>query len=301
MRFQIFVAAAIVTATAGCGAEAMSVATAPPASATSTPRAPKSLRNLPQDEAIVWALGDASDVTNGPKPITRLVTRSRGDLFLYLGDVYESGTRGEFENGYDRLLGPVARRTAPVLGNHEYANRESGYLPYWRGRLGVEMPSYYSLRAAGWTLIALNSEQPHDAGSPQLAWLQRKLERPGSCRIAFFHRPRFSAGNHGDQPDIAPIWEALTGRATLVLSGHDHNSQRFRPVKRLTQVVAGAGGHSMYGLKDDPRRAFGDDRAPAALRMVLTPGRAELTFRRASGAVIDRSVVRCHRSSGTAA
>ena len=66
----------------------MSVATAPPASATSTPRAPKSQRNLPQDEAIVWALGDASDVTNGPKPLTYTyflapATRRRGRLVTF--------------------------------------------------------------------------------------------------------------------------------------------------------------------------------------------------------------------------
>lgn len=45
---------------------------------------------------------------------------------------------------------------------------------------------------------------------------------PGTCRLAW-HRPRFTAGKHADARDVAPLWEALRGRAKIVVNGHDHN------------------------------------------------------------------------------
>jgi len=117
---------------------------------------------------------------------------------------------------------------------------------------------------------------------------------PGTCRIAFWHRARFSAGTlHGDSPNTAPLWNALRGRARLVLGGHDHNSQRFRRRQGLTQLVAGAGGPNLYPLRRDRRLAFARSDRPAALRLVLTPGRATIEFRDAAGRVLDRSAASC--------
>jgi hypothetical protein len=84
------------------------------------------------------------------------------------------------------------------------------------------MAPYYSFSVGGWQFLSVNSELPHRSGSAQLAWLKGRLGG-GNCRIAFWHRPRFSAGTtHGDAPDMDPVWQALRGRAALVLSGHDH-------------------------------------------------------------------------------
>jgi hypothetical protein len=108
---------------------------------------------------------------------------------------------------------------------------------------GRAPPSYYALSLGGWTLLSLNSEEPHGPGSAQLRWLDHRLRRGrGTCRLAFWHRPRYSAGTtHGDQPDVEPLWNTLRGRATLVLNGHEHASQRFRTIEGLTEIVAGAG------------------------------------------------------------
>ena len=104
------------------------------------------------------------------------------------------------------------------------------------------------------------------------------------------------AGKHGDQRDVAPLWNALRGRATLVVNGHDHDLQRLRPRDGITELVAGAGGRSRYAVNfDDERLEFADDEHDGALRMELRPGGAGLSFVAVDGSVLDRSSVSCAR------
>lgn len=246
--------------------------------------------------ALVWAVGDAADPGDDDTPVARMIVRSEPDHLLYLGDVYESGTRREFAEYYDPLYGALASRTSPVVGNHEHPNRETGYEPYWREKLGRRLPPWYAVRVGDWEFLALDSELPHDEGSEQLRWLRDHL-RGGprtTCRMAFWHRPRFSAGRHGDQPDMAPVWDALRRRARIVLNGHDHNSQRLRRRDGITTLIAGAGGRSLYGLDErDARLVWADEDHDAALRLVLTRGRARFAFVATDGRVLHRGSVRC--------
>ena len=252
--------------------------------------------HVPQSErAVVWAVGDAAAPLPAARRLAATIRRAQPDRFLYLGDVYEYGTAAEFRRGYDPLYGSLAGITEPTPGNHEWGNRLSGYYPYWRAKKGHSQPPWSSVRVAGWELLDLNSEAAHGAGSRQLRWLDRAVASGGDCRIAFWHRPRFSAGLvHGDAPDTAPLWNALRGRARAVLSGHEHDLQRLRPRGGLTQYVAGAGGRSRYALSGrDPRLAWGSDDREGALRIVLEPDSASFEFRDAAGRLLDRSSTTC--------
>jgi hypothetical protein len=180
-----------------------------------------------------------------------------------------------------------------VSGNHDAPNEASGYDPYWRTVHGRTPPDWYAFRAGGWTLLALDSEADHGDGSAQLRWLRRQVRAPGTCRIAFWHRPRFSAATHGDQEDMAPVWNALRGRARIVVGGHDHDMQRFRPVGGITSFVSGAGGHSLYPVRRERRLAFADDTHFGALRLRLRRGLADHAFVTAGGRAVDRGRVRC--------
>lgn len=243
--------------------------------------------------ALVWATGDGADGTAIARQLAQRIEADRPDAFLYLGDVYPDGTASEFRRNYHTVYGRLAEITWPTVGNHEWANRATGYYPYWR-RYGRAKP-WYRFSVGAWELISLNSEEPHDAGSRQLRWLRRVLaERDGTCRLAFWHRPRFSAGTvHGDAPDIAPLWNALRGHARVVVNGHEHVMMRFRRRDGLTEYVAGTGGSTRYQLRRDPRVAFGRSDVTGGLRITLRPRAASLQFRDADGAVLDRSRVRC--------
>ena len=257
----------------------------------------------PAGRALIWAVGDGAD---GSARAHRVVSRMRRKAFhrvLYLGDVYGAGllsrlrgdgTEADFRKRYDPVYGAFAKITAPTPGNHEWPQRGDGYEPYWEEVFGEKPPAYYDFRVAGWHVLSLNSEAPHGARSAQVRWLRGRVRAPGTCRLAFWHRPRFSAGRYADASGLAPLWDALAGRAKVVVSGHDHNMQRFEPIDGIAQYVSGAGGRDLYGVRrSDPRLAFGTGGAYGALRIELRPGRARLAFVSAGGRILDVSVVPC--------
>lgn len=246
------------------------------------------------ERAVVWAVGDGADGGSKAKALADRIASDRPDHFLYLGDVYDDGTAEEFERNYRSVYGRLDRITAPTPGNHEWSNAEEGFGPYWRRAKGRALPSYYSFRAGGWQLLSLNSEAPHDEDSAQVRWLRRAVAEPGTCRLAFWHRARFSAGKHGDQDDVAPLWDALRGKAAIVAAAHDHDMQRLHPIDGITQFVSGAGGRSHYEIDDaDPRLAFANDRDDGALRLDLRPGVVDYAFVSSSGQTLDSGTVRC--------
>lgn len=248
------------------------------------------------ERAVVWAVGDGADGSPEARALASRIASERADHFLYLGDVYDDGTAEEFEQNYKAAYGRLDPITAPTPGNHDWPNAGEGYRPYWHRVRKRPMPSYYSFRAGGWELLSLNSEAPHDRGSAQLRWLRRALAGPGRCRIAFWHRARFSAGRHGDQEDTDPLWAALRGKATIVVVGHDHNMQRLHPIDGITQFISGAGGRSHYEFdSSDPRLAFANDRDYGALRLELKPGLARWAFVSLSGETLDSGELGCRQ------
>jgi acid phosphatase type 7 len=245
--------------------------------------------------ALLWAVGDGADGGAVAKRLAARIARDRPDRFLYLGDVYPAGSADDFGDGYATVYGRLAAITAPTPGNHDWPARRTGYYAFWRAQLRSPVRPWYAFRVGGWLVLSLNSEAAHDQRSAQLRWLRRTLARRRSnCAIAFWHRPLRSAGLHGDQPDLAPLWAALRGRARIVLNGHDHDLQRFRARGGIVEYVAGAGGHGIYPV--DARAAglsFGDDTHYGGLRIALRQRSARLAFVSVDGTVLDRSRVIC--------
>ncbi len=247
----------------------------------------------------MWAVGDGADGGAAARAVARRIAAGRPDRVLFLGDVYPDGTASDFRGRFRSVYGSLARRTAPTPGNHDWPNHDVGYDPYWRSVTGAATPPWYAFRVGGWEVLSLNSEAPHGADSAQLRWLRARLRSDtGTCRLAFWHRPLHSAGLHGDQHDVAPLEDALVGHAALVLNGHDHDLQRFRPARGIVSLVVGAGGHGRYGVNSgDPRLAFANDSVYGALRMRLQPRRATLEFVAADGKSLDQSSVGCRPAS----
>lgn len=244
--------------------------------------------------AVVWALGDGAAGTKEAKALARAIAADDPARVLYLGDVYESGTPTDFRRRFRSVYGSLIGRMLPTPGNHEWPNHPEGYDRFWKEVTGAPTPPWYSVRLARWQLLSLNSEAPHGAGDEQVAWLDRQLRRTARCRLAIWHRPRYSAGSHGDQSDMEPLWSRLVGRATLVLNGHDHNVQRLKPERGTVELVQGAGGRGHYSVDRGYRRiAYADDKTYAAARIVLRPDRAQIETMDATGRVMDRATVPC--------
>lgn len=248
---------------------------------------------------IVWAVGDGADGSARAQRVAARIGAGAGHplRMLYLGDVYETGTAAEYQANYESVYGRLKERTAPTIGNHELDNRDEGYIPYWSEVHG-RAPSYYNLRASGWQILGLNSEIDAGPDSEQVAWVKRQLAKRkfGNCRIAFWHRPRYSAGAHGDQPDLSALWDAVARRTRVVLSGHDHDMQRHRPRDGVVAFISGAGGHVPRPTDaGDPRLAFSEDDRPGALRLRLGHENLRWWFISAGGKTLDRGELLCRR------
>jgi 3',5'-cyclic AMP phosphodiesterase CpdA len=96
-------------------------------------------------------------------------------------------------------------------------------------------------------------------GSPQEQWLKADLAASSAkCTLAYWHHPRWSDGEHGNQDQVAAFWTDLyNAGADLVLSGHDHDYERFAPMdangnadptKGMREFVVGTGGKNYYPL-----------------------------------------------------
>jgi hypothetical protein len=245
--------------------------------------------------ATVWAVGDGGDGGPAAVRIAKRVVRDDPDLFLYLGDVYETGTAQEYRKLYKPVYRRLDRITAPTPGNHEWPLHAVGYDPYWRKVMRKPLAPWYRISVAGWDVFSLNSEAPHTEGSPQMQWLRSKLRGSGTCRLAFWHRPLYAGGMHAGDADVSTFWDALRGKAALVVNGHDHNMQRYKPVDGITELVAGAGGHGLHPiLTPDPNRTFENDSAYGALRLELRSGRASFRYISASGKKLNSGRVQCN-------
>lgn len=232
------------------------------------------------------------------------------DVVLLLGDgQYPDGALDRYRRGYGRTWGRFRERTRPVPGNHDYGTPGArGYFAYFGDLAGPPGLGYYALDLGPWRLVTLNSNCWAVGGcgpdSPQYRWLaERLVERPNACILAFWHHPVFSAGRYAGQQELRPWWRLLYGRAALVLAGHDHNYQRFRPLgpegqpdpAGVRQFVVGTGGRNLYRA----RRAgpvlpelVRDDHF-GVLRLRLHSGGYLWSFVSTTGAVLDRGESAC--------
>jgi hypothetical protein len=250
----------------------------------------------PAAAQTIWAVGDGADSGTEDDDLAGRIQGSGVDRLLYLGDVYETGTALEYANYYDPGFGRMKAITSPTPGNHEWDNRAQGYDPYWGpGVLQPDGGHYYSFDLGGFHFVSLNSEENTATGSPQANWLRRDLASyPGTCTIAFEHRPRWSSGPQWNTVSLQPLWSALRGHAVALLSGHAHNYQRHFPYQGITQFVVGTGGHEVSGPDPyDPRIARSLGGVVGALRIRLALGGLSYDFIDVDGRTLDRGLLEC--------
>ena len=206
---------------------------------------------------------------------------------LALGDLqYEKGSLESFQQSYDGTWGRFKDLTRPAVGNHEYGTRDAaGYFGYFGQAAGRPGQGWYSYDIGPWHLIALNSNCSKvggcEAGSPQERWLAEDLKtHKNRCVLAYWHHPRFSSGQHGDEPRYDAFWRALYDQgADVVLVGHDHDYERFAPqdpdgrpdpTRGLRQFVVGTGGKNHVRFKTVARNSeVRDDRTFGVLLLTL--------------------------------
>lgn len=262
----------------------------------------------PSSPSILVGAGDIADCRHpGSEATARLLDRISGTVFTAGDNAYPNGAAEDFRNCYHPTWGRHIRRTRPTPGNHDYAlNGGNAYFEYFGSAAGPMGSGYYSYDVGTWHVVALNSQISMQQGSPQVSWLREDLRNSDSrCTVAYWHRPLFSSGEHGDNPDTRELWRTLFEfGAEIVVSGHDHSYERFAPqtpdglpdsARGLRQFVVGTGG---AGLRSFPRSRLNSEARGSVwgvLVLSLDDGGYRWEFQPVEGATFrDSGSGQCH-------
>ena len=240
-----------------------------------------------------------------------LLVRGAYAVVLALGDnQYSNGSLGKFAFSYGPAWGRVKPITRPTPGNHEYETEgAAGYFRYFGKAAGPPGRGYYSFDLGRWHLISLNSNCSEigscGRSSRQEGWLRRDLARHRTkCTLAYWHHPRFSSGRNGNHASVAGLWKTLyDAGADVVLTGHDHDYERFAPLDPTGRVdrargirgfVVGTGGKSHYGFRSpQPGSRVRDSTSFGVLALTLKPAGYDWRFVPAVGTFTDRGSATC--------
>lgn len=231
----------------------------------------------PSEAPVLLAAGDIASCGSDGDSMTAAILDEEPGFIAMLGDAaYPAGTAEEFKDCYDPTWGQHRDRTMPAIGNHEMrTDRGQPYFDYFGPVAGDPDKGYYSYDLGVWHVVVLNTEIDISAGSEQEKWLREDLEsNPAVCTLAYWHQPRWSSGEHGSNEYLDAFYTALYEHGVeLVLSGHDHNYERFAPMDPdgnldmahgVRQFVVGTGGISL--------RPFGEFEANSEVRQADTHG-----------------------------
>jgi hypothetical protein len=278
----------VVVSSAGSAASADSVFTTVADSQTVRVAAAGDIACDPTSLAFNGGAGTATECQQ--TAVSDAILAGAYNAVLPLGDLqYENGTASAFAGSYNPSWGRFKTITHPAIGNHEYGTPTLAYFQYFGAAAGDPAKGYYSYDLGSWHVIVINSNCLHvggcNIGSPQETWVRADLAaHPARCTLAYFHHPRFSSGQAGDAVEMSAIWSDLVGSGTeLVLTGHDHEYERFAPqdgsggrddAHGTREVVVGTGGrnHMTFKAAIKPNSEVRNNTSFGFLALSLGPG-----------------------------
>jgi len=254
------------------------------------PPLPSDTTRAQMDDPVFVGAGDISNCGRTEDEATaRLLDGIAGTVFTLGDNAYPDGTFSQFTDCYGPTWGRHKDRTRPAPGNHDYhVAGAAGYYTYF-GQAASPLDTnctanckgYYSYDLGAWHIIALNSEIAYGAGSAEEQWLRADLAANQSvCTLAYWHKPRFSSGQHGNNTGSSAVWQALYEyEADVVLNGHDHTYERFAPqnpsgqadpARGIREFVVGTGGASLYPFPSiQPNSEVRNNTAWGVLKLTL--------------------------------
>jgi hypothetical protein len=216
---------------------------------------------------------------------------------LVLGDnAYNDGQADEYTTFYAPFWGieAIAGVVRPCPGNHDYhTSGAEPYFAHFRDKAGPDdRRGYYSFDLTAWHVVSLNTERDYKKGSKQLEWLEDDLTKNSTKpTLAFFHRPRFGSGGHGDSDNPEAFWDVLfKHKVEIVLNGHAHHYERFAPQTPsqkpdpagIREFIVGTGGRGLVEPKRPGKRKPNSETADGTtfgvLKLVLDATSYEWEF-----------------------
>jgi hypothetical protein len=270
----------------------------------------------PTDPLFHGGLGDGVDCLQ--EATSNLVLAAQPAAVLTLGDTqYENNTYAAFLASFNPSWGRFKALIHPAAGNHEYQTANAaGYFQYFGAAAGLPNQGYYSYDVGTWHLIVLNSNCAKvggcNAGSPQETWLRADLAaHPNFCTLAYWHQPRFSSGEFGNEAPYDQFWRDLyAAGADIVLSAHDHDYERFAPqtpdetpdpVGGIREFIVGTGGKNHRAIQVvKPLSEVRNADTFGVLELTLHPTGYDWKFVPVPGGTFsDSGTGTCHGPNGT--
>jgi predicted phosphodiesterase len=199
-----------------------------------------------------------------------------------LGDnVYPAATAALLTQCYTPTWGRHVHRMLAVPGNHDWeVSSGTPFFAYFGAAAGSDGRGYFSTTLGAWHVVGLNSNVAAGPGSPQYEWLKADLAAStAACTVAMWHHPLFSSGPHGTSPQMRDVWRLLQQEgADVVLTGHDHDYERFAPQdadgradpRGIREFVVGTGGAPLYDKASAaPNSEISEHRTFGVLRLTL--------------------------------
>jgi glucose/arabinose dehydrogenase/PKD repeat protein len=227
------------------------------------------------------AFGDSGVGSTAQHQLAARMAADTFDLAIHTGDVAYGFSNGTGGANYQQLNDWVfavygawlpSKPFFPSIGNHD--DEIDAARPY---RDVFVLPSngassaypdhaerYYSYDYGSVHFVALDTQLAF--GDParrqaQLAWLEADLAATTQpWRVVYFHRPPYSAGDHGSELDVRQAFSPVLERygVQLVVNGHDHSYERTIPLRENSStgsaavyVITGGGGGPLYPAGKD--------------------------------------------------
>lgn len=195
------------------------------------------------DEPIRFvALGDSGTGGLAEHAIADRMSESPFDFMLFLGDIaYASGKPGELNGNFFAVYKQLLRYVPayPTIGNHERLTHRGR--PYFEAFVLPDAERYYSFNWGDVHFVAIDTTL---RDSKQLRWLDEDLRNNKlPWVIVYGHHPMYTNSLRGAQLSIRKAFSKIftAHHVDLVLTGHEHQYERFR-VGGVNYVVSGGGG-----------------------------------------------------------
>jgi acid phosphatase type 7 len=265
----------------------------------------------PNVSEIFVGAGDIAICPGSSDRTANLLDNIGGTVFTLGDNAYPNGSRENFNECFAGTWGRHRGRIHATAGNHDYVTPgASEYFNYF-GVEGAGTPGlgYYSFELGAWHIISLNSNFDAGvavgAGSPQAQWLRADLAATTrKCVAAMWHHPLFSSGQNGSSVQMRDLFRILyDANADVVLTGHDHDYESFRPqtadgaldnARGIRQFVVGTGGIALTPFRQrlpNSEQQIAD--AHGVLKLTLNPESYQYEFITPTG-IRDSGAVACH-------
>jgi predicted phosphodiesterase len=194
------------------------------------------------------AFGDTRTNHNVHRAVIDAVAEERVDFFVHTGDMVEYGGREPEWDLFFRIEDPLMRQAPifPAIGNHDRSPRDY-FGQYFLTTHWADSLAYYYQDWGDLRIVAVDDGIECRDGCVQNFFARKALAdgaKKNMLMMIILHLPPYSSGAHGSYEYVQrPVEElAVEYGVELIISGHDHNYERTKPIKGITYLVSGAAG-----------------------------------------------------------